>query len=159
MRKTIGKRIITIVLAVAMVVTMFVSVFTQAFAYTETTGTVSNDNVKVRESASTTASQVASLKKGDTIDIIGEETDSSGYVWYKIRVNKSEQGYVRSEDVEFVVPKTVEGEEIVFYNAKMEAGIPPTGDASGRYVLYGICAFLAAVNTEYLRHRSRRKKS
>ena len=97
MRKTIGKRIITIVLAVAMVVTMFVSVFTQAFAYTETTGTVSNDNVKVRESASTTASQVASLKKGDTIDIIGEETDSSGYVWYKIRVNKSEQGYVRSD--------------------------------------------------------------
>ena len=97
MRKATGKRIFAFTIAIAMIVTMFMTAMLQAFAYTETTGTVSNDNVKVRESASTTASQVASLKKGDTIDIIGEETDSSGWVWYKIRVNKNEQGYVRSD--------------------------------------------------------------
>ncbi|RKM60937.1 hypothetical protein D6856_07775 [Butyrivibrio sp. XB500-5] len=97
MKKTTGKRVFAFAIAIAMIVTMFLSAMIQAFAYTETTGTVSNDNVKVRESASTTASQVASLKKGDTIDIIGEETDSSGYIWYKIRVNKNEQGYVRSD--------------------------------------------------------------
>ncbi|WP_158588681.1 SH3 domain-containing protein [Butyrivibrio sp. X503] len=97
MRKATGKRIFAFVIAVAMIVTMFMTAMLQTFAYTESTGTVSNDNVKVRESASTSGSQVASLKKGDVIDIIGEEKDSSGYIWYKIRVNKNEQGYVRSD--------------------------------------------------------------
>ncbi len=97
MKKATGKRIFALIIAIAMIVTMFLASMIDAFAYTETTGTVTNENVKVRQSASTTASQVASLKKGDVIDIIDEETDSSGYVWYKIRVNKSEQGYVRSD--------------------------------------------------------------
>ncbi len=96
------------------------------------------------------------VSNGTIHNTVAKLSAGGRYVLHEVQ---APQGYVRSEDVEFVVPKTVEGEEIVFYNAKMEAGIPPTGDASGRYVLYGVFAFLAAVNTEYLRHRSRRKKS
>ena len=95
--KNLRKRVLSLGLSVIVSAAVFVSAGLSAYAYTETTGTVSQDNVKVRSSASTTASQVSSLREGDTIDIVDEATDASGYVWYKIRVNKSEYGYVRSD--------------------------------------------------------------
>ena len=97
MIKTLGKRIAGFALAMAVAATVFAGSGVQAFAYTQTTGTVISDNVKVRGAASTTATQVSSLKNGDVVDIVDEATDSSGYVWYKIYVNKSEFGYVRSD--------------------------------------------------------------
>ena len=95
--KKAGKRLLSVGLSLVLSATLFISLGVQALAYTETTGTVSSDNVKVRSSASTTASQVSSLKNGDKVDIVDEATDASGYVWYKIRVNKSEYGFVRSD--------------------------------------------------------------
>ena len=97
MKKDMRKRLLSLGLSVMVSATLFITSSVQALAYTETTGTVSTDNVKVRSSASTTASQVSSLKNGDKVDIVDESTDASGYVWYKIRVNKSEFGYVRSD--------------------------------------------------------------
>ena len=97
MIKTLGKRIAGFAMAMAVAVTVFAGSTVQALAYTQTTGTVISDNVKVREAASTTATQVSSLKNGDVVDIVDEATDASGYVWYKIYVNKSEFGYVRSD--------------------------------------------------------------
>ena len=97
MKKTLGKRLVTFGAAMAVAITVFASAGISSFAYTQTTGTVTSNNVKVRASASTTASQVSSLKNGDTVDIVDEATDSSGYVWYKIYVNKNEFGYVRSD--------------------------------------------------------------
>ncbi|WP_035768837.1 SH3 domain-containing protein [Butyrivibrio sp. NC2002] len=61
------------------------------------TGTVTSANVKVRSEASTSSEQVSSLDSGDTVDIIDEATDSQGYVWYRIYVNGTEYGYVRSD--------------------------------------------------------------
>jgi uncharacterized protein YgiM (DUF1202 family) len=95
--KNLRKRVLSLGLSVIVSAALFVSASLSAYAYTETTGTVKTSNVKVRSSASTTASQVSSLREGDTIDIVDEATDASGYVWYKIRVNKSEFGYVRSD--------------------------------------------------------------
>ncbi|MBQ8031734.1 MAG: SH3 domain-containing protein, partial [Butyrivibrio sp.] len=95
--KNLRKRVLSLGLSVIVSAAVFVSAGLSAYAYTETTGTVKTSNVKVRSSASTTASQVSSLREGDTIDIVDEATDASGYVWYKIRVNKSEYGYVRSD--------------------------------------------------------------
>ena len=97
MNKKLGKKIFTFVLSLTVAASVFVGASVSAFAYTQTTGKVTSDNVKVRSSASTTASQVSSLKKGDNVDIVDESTDASGYVWYKIFVNKSEYGYVRSD--------------------------------------------------------------
>ncbi len=97
MKKTLGKRIAAFAMALAVAATVFAGATITGFAYTQTTGTVISDNVKVRSAASTTASQVSSLKNGDVVDIVDEATDSSGYVWYKIYVNKSEFGYVRSD--------------------------------------------------------------
>lgn len=92
----LGKRVAGIMLAAGVAVSLFVATPVTSMAYT-TSGKVVSDNVKVRESASTTAKQVSSLKNGDVVDIVDEATDASGYVWYKIFVNKSEYGYVRSD--------------------------------------------------------------
>jgi uncharacterized protein YgiM (DUF1202 family) len=85
------------VLAAGVALSVFAGTSLDAYAYTQTTGKVTSDNVKVRESASTTAKQVSSLKNGDSVDIVDESKDASGYVWYKIYVNKNEFGYVRSD--------------------------------------------------------------
>ena len=98
--KNLGKRLISLGLSVVVSGALFVSAGVMSFAYTETTGTVSSANVKVRSSASTTASQVSSLKSGDTVEIVDEASDASGYTWYKIRVNKTDFGYVRSDLVD-----------------------------------------------------------
>ena len=92
----LGKRVAGIMLAAGVALSLFVATPVTSMAYT-TSGKVISDNVKVRESASTTAKQVSSLKNGDVVDIVDEATDASGYVWYKIRVNKTDKGYVRSD--------------------------------------------------------------
>ena len=97
MRKS-KKGLLSRILATAVltgVLTMFVPA--SGFAYTQTTGTVTSSNVKVRSEASSSSTQISSLDTGDTVDIVDEATDSSGYVWYKIYVNKSTFGYVRSD--------------------------------------------------------------
>ena len=96
MRK-IGKKVVSLGLSVILSAAIFVTTAVTAYAYKETTGTVATTNVKVRSEASTTASQISSLRQGDTVEIIDEATDASGYVWYKIRVNKTDKGYVRSD--------------------------------------------------------------
>ena len=92
-----GRKIAGLVLAAGVALSVFAGTSLDAYAYTQTTGKVTSDNVKVRESASTTAKQVSSLKNGDSVDIVDESKDASGYVWYKIYVNKNEFGYVRSD--------------------------------------------------------------
>ena len=38
---------------------------------------------KIRESADTGSDTLASVKKGDTLDVIASKTDGDGYTWYK----------------------------------------------------------------------------
>ncbi len=97
MKKNTGKKLLLIAGAVLTISLGGFGVSTVSYAYTQTTGTVASDNVKVRADASTSASQVSSLSSGDTVDIVDEVTDGSGYVWYKIFVNANEYGYVRSD--------------------------------------------------------------
>ena len=91
----LGKRVAGILLAAGVAISLFVA--TPVTSLANATGTVNTPNVKVRESASTTAKQVSSLREGDVVDIVEESTDASGYTWYKIFVNKSEYGYVRAD--------------------------------------------------------------
>ena len=95
MRKN-GKRLSALIMSFAAAAFVFTAVPMQGLAYTETAATVSTDNVKVRSSASTTSSPVASLSNGDSITIVDETTDASGYTWYKVNAGGSE-GYVRSD--------------------------------------------------------------
>ena len=52
---------------------------------------------KIRESADTGSDTLASVKKGDTLDVIASKTDGDGYTWYKVYVNGEKTGYIRSD--------------------------------------------------------------
>ena len=97
MKNTMEKIIRNTILSLALSLAVFIGFGIGAHAFTTTTGTVTSDNVKVRKSASTSSDQVSSVKKGATVDILGEETDESGTIWYKIKVKGDETGYIRND--------------------------------------------------------------
>lgn len=58
---------------------------------------------KIRAAADTGSDTLASVKKGDTLEVIASKTDGSGYTWYKVYVDSEKTGYIRADLV------TVEG--------------------------------------------------
>ena len=87
----------------AMIVTAAVMIlFAKQFAMTvlASTGKVTSTTANVRSAASTTSDAIASLSKGDTVDIKSQTNGTDGYVWYQIQVNATTTGYIRSDLVE-----------------------------------------------------------
>lgn len=76
---------------------------------------------------------------------------------YVVHEVKAPDGYERTEDVVFAVPKEKgEPQEIVFYNKKAETPLPKTGDGFSKILLYGIFAFVTTANFHLLRERRKR---
>lgn len=61
------------------------------------TANVTASSAKIRKSADTGSETVASVKKGDKLDVIASKKDSNGYTWYKVYVDDEETGYIRSD--------------------------------------------------------------
>ena len=59
--------------------------------------TVTASSGKIRESADTGSEVLASVKKGDKLDVLAQTTDDDGYTWYKVYVNGEDTGYVRAD--------------------------------------------------------------
>jgi len=55
--------------------------------------TVTGDPVNIRKGAGTTYAKLTTVKKGATFDVLGTAKDSSGKLWYKIKVN-NDTGYI-----------------------------------------------------------------
>lgn len=68
-----------------------------SLAYTQTTGTVIPATAKIRSDASTTSDAVGSTSAGKTVTIVDETTGSDGSTWYKVQVDGSTTGYIRSD--------------------------------------------------------------
>ena len=77
----------------------------ESYAFTRTTGEVTGSSVKVRKEASTEAELVASVKAGDDLDVVDSVNGADGKVWYKVMINATDYGYIRSDLV------TLEGGE------------------------------------------------
>ena len=60
-------------------------------------GTITGSNVNVRETASTSATAVATLSTNDLVDVIAETTGADDMKWYKITTESGVTGYVRSD--------------------------------------------------------------
>ena len=60
-------------------------------------GTITGSNVNVRETASTTATAVATLSTNDLVDVIAETTGDDDMKWYKVTTESGVTGYVRSD--------------------------------------------------------------
>ena len=87
----------------AMIVTAALMIlFAKQFAMTvlASTGKVTSTTANVRSQATTTSDAVASLSKGDTVEIKSQTNGTDGYVWYQIQVNATTTGYIRSDLVE-----------------------------------------------------------
>ena len=59
--------------------------------------TVTASSGKIRESASTSSDVMASVTKGNELDVLAQTTDADGYTWYKVYVNGSDTGYIRAD--------------------------------------------------------------
>lgn len=60
-------------------------------------GTVTVESAKIREKADTSSSQLGSVAKGGTVDIIGETTGTDGKKWYQVYVNANSKGFIRAD--------------------------------------------------------------
>lgn len=59
--------------------------------------TVTAASGKIRESADTSSSVLASVKKNDKLDVIASVTAGDGYTWYKVFVDGKQKGYIRAD--------------------------------------------------------------
>lgn len=79
-------------------IVLFMSYGTRnVYAYENTIGIVKDGGARIRSSASTDGSVLASVVSGDRVEICGVETASDGYTWYKVYVNGNTIGYIRGD--------------------------------------------------------------
>ena len=92
-----------IVVTAAIVLAACAILFGKQFALTvlaNSIGKVTSTTANVRASASTSSEAIASLSKGDTVEIRSQTNGTDGYVWYEITVDATRTGYIRSDLVE-----------------------------------------------------------
>lgn len=98
---------------------------TQTVTTTERVGTVTAQSaIRVREDASTSSDQVASMEVGDTFLVLDEEDAADGHIWYKVEFDDhgtTVYGYVRSD---LVSVKEVTKEEEV----QVEVPVTPSDE-------------------------------
>ena len=95
-RRIFGKKTY-IILGILCCIFMWLQMGIESLAFTRTTGEVTGSTVKVRKEASTETDLVASVRKGDKLDVVDAITGADGKVWYKIMISATEYGYIRSD--------------------------------------------------------------
>ena len=96
MRKQKNWKINLLMLIAMVMVTVILSERRGLVSYAATTGTVTASSLNVREKPSTSAKKLGAIAKGTKVTISSETKDSSGGLWYKIKVTisgKSVTGY------------------------------------------------------------------
>lgn len=61
------------------------------------TGTPTKNSVNVREGLSTKSKKVDTVGKKDTVEILGQEVDGSGVVWYQIQLKNGKTGHINGD--------------------------------------------------------------
>lgn len=92
-----------------------------AYAYTATTGTITDGPVRVRV-APVNGDKIVSLSAGATVTVIDEVKGSDGYIWYQVQVTVSgtkKTGYIRSDFVRLEV-----GAQDAYVDELLAAGFP-----------------------------------
>ncbi len=68
-----------------------------SYAYENTVGIVKEGGARIRSASSTDSTVLASVVSGNELEICGMETGADGYTWYKVYVDRSTIGYIRSD--------------------------------------------------------------
>lgn len=83
-----------------LVATIFLSLTigtVNSYAYENTIGIVKEGGARIRSASSTDSTVLASVVSGNELEICGIETGADGYTWYKVYVDRSTIGYIRSD--------------------------------------------------------------
>lgn len=96
MRRTLGRKIVTIMSGIVLAAAIFIGASAEARAYQPTVGIVSAAAAKVRKEPSTSSDVVGSVLKGSSVTVTDEVTDSAGSKWYKVTF-EGNTGYIRSD--------------------------------------------------------------
>ena len=97
MRKLKKWKIKLIMLIALVMMTVIISESRGLVSYAATTGTVTASSLNVRKKPSTSSKKIGAIAKGTKVTISSETKDSSGILWYKIKVTISGEpvtGYV-----------------------------------------------------------------
>lgn len=60
-------------------------------------GVANTLSVRVRKKTTTQAQKVATLEKGESVTVLGEEIKKNGDIWYQVETSKGKAGYVLSD--------------------------------------------------------------
>ena len=102
------KRAILVFLAALLLITS--SFFCLATEY-PCEGTANASSVRVRKNSSTSADQLTTLKKGESVTILEEIEKKNGDIWYKIETAKGKTGYVLSDYLSVPEKELIEAAE------------------------------------------------
>ena len=129
----LSKKISSAALTLFIVAAVLLVLFGKQFALTvfASTGKVTSTTANVRSSASTSSDAVASLSKGDTVEIKSQTTGTDGYVWYEITVNATTTGWIRSDLVEITDGTTPAANGNTTTTTTTTTTTPPTANADG----------------------------
>lgn len=65
--------------------------------YAAATADVVASEGRIREAADKSSKTLASVEKGDKLDVLAETKDGEGYTWYKVRIDAGNNGYIRAD--------------------------------------------------------------
>lgn len=91
--------------ALALCLAVMLGMFADGFAivsHADSKATVKVDSAIIRSEASTSSERIGSVKKGNTVTIVGQVTGADGKVWYEVWVNSDSKGYIRSDLVNLI---------------------------------------------------------
>lgn len=67
-------------------------------------GIANASSVRVRKKAASSGDQLTTLKKGETVQILGETVKNNGDIWYQVETQKGKKGYVLGDYIS--IPET-----------------------------------------------------
>ena len=100
-RVTDSLRVVAVLFSLALAFAFWQEQSLTAFA--QGTAKVKVEGGLIRETADKSSTALGSVKRDDVLDVVASTTDTDGYTWYRVFVNRNSQGYIRSDLV------TVEG--------------------------------------------------
>ena len=102
-------------------------------AFAMGTAKVTASSGKIREKADTNSTVLASVKEGDTLDVVASTTGNDTYTWYKVFVNGQSQGYIRGDlvSVEGTIPAEQAGSSTTSVSSTTASSTTTTTVGSG----------------------------
>ena len=97
-------------------------------------------SVRMCETASTQAKQVAALDKGESVTVLGEEIKKNGDVWYQVETAEGKTGYVLSDYLSIPeaerIQAALESPDAALMHLKVKASCQDANSVGSKWTQY-----------------------